>query len=821
LGREIELKSLTIIRVHPPGFFVEDSVKPCLFTLVVTVSLFCSACGGGNSGGNGTPPPANYTIGGTVSGLSGSGLVLQNNGGNNLSVSANGPFTFTATVASGAAYAVTVLTQPTSPAQTCTVTNGSGTAPANVTTVQVACTNIVSTYTIGGTVSGLSGAGLVLQNNGGNNLSISASGPFTFTTPIASGATYTVTVLTQPSGPAQTCTVTNGSGTATTNVTTVQVTCTTSTYTIGGTVSGLSGTGLVLQDNDDNNLPISANGPFTFTTPVTSGATYAVTVLTQPSGPAQTCTVANGSGTATANVTTVQVACTTSTYTIGGTVSGLSGTGLVLQNNSGNNLPISANGAFTFTTPVASGATYSVTVLTQPSSPAQTCTVTNGTGTATANVTTVQVACTTNPVSGEWIWVGGANVINEAGTYGTKGMAAPGNIPGARDSAVTWTDPSGNIWLFGGETSASALFNDLWKWSSGEWTWISGSNTLDQTGVYGTQGKAGSTNVPGARSNAMGWTDANGNLWLFGGYGFDSAGTADNLNDLWEYNTSTAEWTWIDGFDTVDHPGIYGTLGVSGSSNIPGTRYNGTIWTDQAGNFWLFGGYGYDSISTYGPLNDLWKFSAGQWTWMSGSIYAEQPGVYGTKGKAAAANVPGARSASAAWTDASGNLWLFGGGGYDSVTTLGYLDDLWNYSAGTDEWTWIGGSNLANQGATYGTQGTASSANTPGGRFQLVSWTDAAGDFWLFGGQALDSTRVNDLWKYSSGEWTWVSGSDSINESGVYGTQGVAAASNIPGARQEQVGWTDSAGNLWLFGGLGYDSNGSPGYLNDLWEFTP
>jgi large repetitive protein len=342
-----------------------------------------------------------FTIGGSVSGLSGTGLTLLDNGGNNLAVAANGMFTFTTAIASGSAYQVTVGTEPSSPAQTCVVTNGSGTATANVTNVTVACTTTTQTETIGGSVSGLAGTGLVLQDNGGNNLALSANGTFTFTTPINSGSAYKVTVLTQPVNPAQVCAVTGGSGTATANVTNVAVVCTTTTFTIGGSVSGLAGTGLVLQDNGGNNLAVSANGAFTFTTKVNSGATYAVTVLTQPSSPAQTCAVTNGSGTATANVTNVAVACTTTpeTFTIGGTVSGLTGSGLVLQDNGGNNLAVSANGSFTFTTKVNSGAAYDVTVLTQPSSPAQTCAVTNGSGTATANVTNVAVACTTTTVT--------------------------------------------------------------------------------------------------------------------------------------------------------------------------------------------------------------------------------------------------------------------------------------------------------------------------------------------------------------------------------------------------------------------------------------
>ena len=338
-----------------------------------------------------------YTIGGTISSLSGSGLVLQDNGGNNLAVASGATaFTFSTPISSGGAYSVTVLTQPSSPAQTCTVTNGSGTATANVTNVQVACTT--TTYTIGGTISSLSGSGLVLQDNGGNNLAVaSGATSFAFSTPIPSGGAYSVTVLTQPSSPAETCAVTNGSGTATANVTNVQVSCTTTTYTIGGTISGLSGSGLVLQDNGGNNLAVASGATsFAFSTPIPSGGTYNVTVLTQPSSPAETCAVTNGSGTANANVTNIQVACNATTYTIGGTISGLSGSGLVLQDNSSNNVAVaSAATAFTFSTPIPSGGTYSVTVLTQPSSPAETCAVTNGSGTATANVTNVQVACTT------------------------------------------------------------------------------------------------------------------------------------------------------------------------------------------------------------------------------------------------------------------------------------------------------------------------------------------------------------------------------------------------------------------------------------------
>jgi hypothetical protein len=152
-------------------------------------------------------------------------------------------------------------------------------------------------------------------------------------------------------------------------------------------VSGHNGTGLTLRLNGTTNLAVAGNGPYAFGA-IADGSAYSVAVFVQPIG--QTCTVANGSGTlAGANVTNIAVSCATNTFTIGGTVSGLSGTGLVLRNNGGDNLAVPANGAFTFSTAIASGAAYSVTVLTQPSNPSQSCTVANGSGTVGgANVPT-------------------------------------------------------------------------------------------------------------------------------------------------------------------------------------------------------------------------------------------------------------------------------------------------------------------------------------------------------------------------------------------------------------------------------------------------
>jgi hypothetical protein len=429
----------------------------------------------------------------------------------------------------------------------------------------------------------------------------------------------------------------------------------------------------------------------------------------------------------------------------------------------------------------------------------------------------------------EWAWMNGASIANQPGTYGSLGTAASSNVPGAREQAISWLDASGNFWLFSGNgfdsVGNSGFLNDLWKYSSGQWTWMGGSNVVNQKGLYGNLGQAASSNIPGARNSEIRWTDASGNFWFFGGGGYDSNGTLGPLNDLWKY--SAGQWTWMSGSNVASQPGTYGTLGEAAAGNIPGARFHAVSWIDPSGSLWLFGG-NVNQLNTSGEnyLNDLWKYSAGQWTWMSGANTTNQPGTYGTQGTAAVGNVPGAREEAVSWTDASGNFWLFGGNGYDSNGTYGFLNDLWEYNASSGQWTWVGGSNIIGQPGVYGTQGTAASGNIPGARNGAASWTDASRNFWLFGGYFHNLTTgqiswLNDLWKYSSGEWTWMSGSNAGDQAGAYGTLGTAGSSNIPGARKYDVTWIDASGNPWLFGGSAYDSTGTWGYLNDLWKYKP
>jgi Galactose oxidase, central domain len=687
------------------------------------------------------------------------------------------------------------------------------------------------TYTIGGSVTGLTGTGLVLSDNATDTLTITpgtggASVPFTFKTAVA-GA-YDVEVKTQPT--AQTCTASANKGTATANVTTVAVACTTNpvTATIGGTISGLAtGASVILQDNGGDSLTLTANGPFTFKTAVTGPTdAYAVTVNTQPATPNQICTVASGSGIATANVTNVAVTCVNS-YSIGGNISGLVGTGLVLENSSDQELltikPGSGNQTFGFTNLVPTGTAYTVSISTQPSNPVQTCVITPSTasGTATANVTSVVITCpaVTYSIGGTVVGLGGVvnalstppivngpltdnsfslqdnlgntQVITENGPFT---FATPVALNDAYNISVFHgpsTQPQGcTRWGYKGVVSANVT-DIVIDCAHNDWTWIDGTNTAGTIAKpqYGSLPSTAPTttpnpftNTPGARYGAVGWADSNGSLFLFGGDGWELSGATQPdtldaaMNDLWVCDMSWGDycqWQLVGSYDST-------AVTVNGKATTVGAQI------------------------------------------IANAQHELQNGLYpGTP------LAPPARLGAAAWTDSSGNFWLFGGSNGNN-----FMNDLWMYNHSSlspstyttteGTWTFEAGSTLLDQSGNY-----SSGTLTPGARTNPVTWTDGSGNLWLFGGYGYDGKGtlglLNDLWEYTGGKWAFVSGgnTDVANQNSNYGLQGMAASSNMPGGRQEAVGWADANGNLWLFGGEGLDDVGTPnGILNDLWVYN-
>jgi hypothetical protein len=911
---------------------------------VALAALCCAACSGDNQDSTpATTPTPGYTIGGTVSGLSGSGLVLQSNAGDTLTVSANGPFTFATALAAGGSYNVSVFTQPTAPAQTCAVTQGVGTVPnGNVTNVVLTCTDkTTTTDTIGGNAMGVLGTGLTLQDNGGDTLSVASNGAFTFATALPGGSPYSVTVLSPPLNPYQDCTVNNGNGTTgSTDVTNVVVSCKTNTNTafpVAGTitwqsgdghliledngrddiaitskgtaavpfafsipiptgspynvtaksvdgsqsftcdftnasgvvaaaavnvtivctanptgtlsvsVSNLTGSGLVLQDSAGDTFPIGGNGTETFPTSLFIGTPYTLSVATQPSNPTQVCSAINATGIATALIS-LAVNCVTTTFAVQVTVAGVFGgptgsatpfLGPVLQDNGGDNLTVTGNGTFQFATPIASGASYGVTEAVPPS--LGDCAIANGSGPVTnSNITNITVTCT--PLV--WEWSSGSATTYAAGVYGTQNTPAPGNTPGARASRPgTWADTSGDLWLFGGAqwnttTASNDFLNDLWEFNTntGLWDWVAGSNTVNAPGVTNSESFTG--NVPGARAQGVTWIDASGTLWLFGGTGFDATGTSGYLSDLWQYIPavpgSVAEWIWVAGSDLANQPGVYNAVVTPVPPTVqPGGRAGAVSWLDGAGNFWLYGGMGEDGQGAVGYLNDLWEYTPddgpGTWTWVSGSRTAGTSGTYGTQGVAAAGNTPGGRSAAVSWTDPQGNFWLFGGIGLDSTGAVNSLNDLWEFNPTTQQWAWMSGSSTGNAAGVYGVQGTPSAANVPGARQGASAWVafSSTGTFLglgLFGGAASNPAGdLNDVWEYipgltgGPGQWVWVAGSNTVNSPGTYGTVATPSSNDIPGARQGAASWLDSNNIVWFLGGSGFGTTGSSGYLNDFW----
>ncbi|KTC92098.1 NHL repeat-containing protein [Legionella cincinnatiensis] len=311
-------------------------------------------------------------------------------------------------------------------------------------TSYIAMEVVASAYTIGGSISGLTTSGLILQNNGSDNLSVPAGATsFQFSTPVAAGGSYDVTIVQQPTG--LTCTINNASGTdIMANVTNISIVCSVTTYTIGGSISGLTASGLVLQNNGGDNLSVPANATsFQFATPIAEGGSYAVTIQQQPTG--LTCTIDNATGSnVMANVTDISIVCSVTTYTIGGSISGLTADGLVLQNNGGDNLSVPANAtSFQFSTPIAEGGGYEVTVLQQPSG--LKCSVNNGSGSnVMADVTDISVTCV---VLYTYVTNSGANTVSLCNINQTTGvLTCPGTTgSGFNNPRAIHINPTGTF----------------------------------------------------------------------------------------------------------------------------------------------------------------------------------------------------------------------------------------------------------------------------------------------------------------------------------------------------------------------------------------
>ena len=814
---------------------------------IVASVMGLAACGGESVTRNGgdqnpPPPPTTYTLGGTISGLVADGLVLTSNGQSVTVNSGTSTFMFSTSLTTGTAYAVNVQTTPSG--LTCSVANGSGTiASANVSNVVITCSD--KAYTLGGSITGLTTSGLIL-GNGTDQLTVAANATsFVMPTPVAFSSSYQVKVLAQPQG--LTCSLVNGTGTmGAANVTNIAVSCSNQLFTIGGTVSGLTVSGLVLANNGGDTLNVPTNAAtFTFATAVAFGSAYSVSVASQPAG--LTCSVSAGSGNVpAANVTSVQIVCSNQSYFLGGSISGLAYSGLVLSDGTDSlAVPINAPG-FTMPTKLAFMSNYSVTVATQPTNGM--CSVSNATSTMPAHdVTNVSVTCAARlytlggTISG--LTATGLVLANATDRLSAAANAVQFSMPtglafGSSYNVTVVSQPAGLTCTVtsGSGTMPGNDFNGVQVSCAARlWTWEAGSNVNSVAGIYGAPG----TPAPGSRDSQMTWTDTNGKFWMFGGSGLDVNGADGELNDMWSYDPTTNTWTYVTGSKLVGlaaDQGNYGALGVEASTNQPPARHSAVTWADTDGNLWMFGGANVPSGGG-NPVffNDVWKFHTAnsEWTWMAGpntQTSTDVTSVYGNKGVADAANRPHARSNAISWVDSAGHFWMFSGLFIDTTPPTPASDtfnDLWSFDTHNNEWTWVSGSNAMNDPGHYGAQGVGDTANLAPARFAATSWFEGGtGKLWLFGGgYAASPAGFNDVWTYNpaDGKWAWVTGSSTPNSYGTYGTAGIAAAGNQPGARGAVTAWTDTQGHFWMFGGIGFDVGPATAAaeLNDLWSLDP
>ena len=406
-----------------------------------------------------------------------------------------------------------------------------------------------------------------------------------------------------------------------------------------------------------------------------------------------------------------------------------------------------------------------------------------------------------------WEFIKGYSTSGNFSIDGQQGVPSVNNRMGLRETAASWK--IGNkIYFFGGfgygADRTSDNLADLWSYdlTTLEWTWLKGGTSVSKSGIYGNKGEAAASNRPGARQSPVAWTNG-GKLYLFGGYGLTEGIAINYLNDLWEYDPATNNWTWLKGEKEHNQPGIYGVKGTYNASNQPGARSAALTWV-VSGKVYLFGGAGYGVSGGLGPLNDLWEYdtATNQWKWLKGSDNSNASGIYGSIGVGHVNNTPSGRSLGVACT-LNDKLYLFGG-----LANANLYNDLWMYDLALNTWTWLKGSSSTNQLSTYGVQGTAAAANTPGARRSLVAWA-ADGKMYLFGGNGYANTAtagaLNDLWSYqpSTNQWAWLKGGNTTNQTGSYGTKGVAAATNTPGARERTLGWVEN-NQLYLFRGQYY-----------------
>lgn len=213
-----------------------------------------------------------------------------------------------------------------------------------------------------------------------------------------------------------------------------------------------------------------------------------------------------------------------------------------------------------------------------------------------------------NVANNQWAWMSGSMNGTNNGSYGSKGVESPSNLPSPRFTYTQWKDEAGYFYIWGGSCNNGNL-SDIWRYNtnSNNWTWIAGDASPNSYGNYSRHCEENGEVEPFSRfenRTAPSLTGAH----IFPAFGGQIA-TPDGggvINDLWYFNTQTNEWTWISGDSTRNSGGNFGALGVSAASNMPPARSGNCTWVDRDNVVWIFGGQYPTNVNN--ALNDLWKF---------------------------------------------------------------------------------------------------------------------------------------------------------------------------------------------------------------------
>jgi gliding motility-associated-like protein len=408
---------------------------------------------------------------------------------------------------------------------------------------------------------------------------------------------------------------------------------------------------------------------------------------------------------------------------------------------------------------------------------------------------------------GIWTWIKGDSTINNGvqwGNYGIQGVPSPANEPPGRYNPSYWKDQQGNFWLFGGQIYNLGQLNDLWKYEPGTniWTWMKGAQLISNTGgVFGVQGVPDVNNYPSSGGlSGYNWTDANNNLWLYHSWG-----------DIWRYSIANNEWTWMKGQGVFNQAQVLGIQGVSSPTNSPGahTEYK-CCWTDAFDNLWMyldgdvwkyditsnewtwmkgpgsgmptpnFGTQGVPSSTNQPGLGQCWEFWQDRngyfymahgaynssalwrfdpvslmWTWMNGIdlISGNATGAsYISRCVPSSDRYPGKRIEGRGAFHINANacedyLWFCGG------NSFGMFNDLWCYKPTQNTWTWVAGDSVGGSTTSfgnYGVKGVPSSTNELPRRQGHAMWVDSLQQVWVFGGIVRGGvSRGNDLWRFT------------------------------------------------------------------------